>query len=156
MVWSSRQTIEHAAYHTISVTRARAPIFSDPENAQIVVDAIRHASHAQRAYVLAYAVMPDHLHLLIVPRGDTTISSMMQQIKRFSAKEINARRAERGSIWQQSFFDRIIRDDAHLSATIAYIEHNPVSAGIVQEASEFRFSSASAGGVNDNEAFWNG
>jgi REP element-mobilizing transposase RayT len=156
MVWSSRQTIEHAGYHTISVTRGRAPVFADQANAQVVVEAIRHATQTQRAYVLAYAVMPDHLHLLVVPRGDVTISSVMQHIKRFSAKRINARSGERGSMWQQSFFDRIIRGDAHLTATIAYIEHNPVSAGLVRDASEYRFSSAWAHGFNDKEAFWNG
>ena len=85
-----------------------------------------------------------------------TVSSIMQQIKRYSAKEINARRGARGSIWQQSFFDRLIRGDQHLSSTIAYMEHNPVSAGFVREVSEYKFSSASADGFNDNEAFWNG
>jgi REP element-mobilizing transposase RayT len=154
MVWSSREIVEHAGYHTISATRGRQPFFADPLNAEKVVDAIRFASESERAFVLAYCVMTDHMHLLLVPRGSQTISSVMLDIKRYSAKAINERLGRRGPIWQQSFYDRMIRGDAHLSSTIAYIEGNAVAARLVKEPEEYRFSSASPEGFNDNERFW--
>jgi REP element-mobilizing transposase RayT len=98
--------------------------------------------------------MPDHLHLLLVPRGEETVSTVLQTIKRYSAKQINQQLGQRGSLWQQSFYDRMIRGDEHLARTIAYIEGNPVAAGLAEEADQFRFSSASPEGFQDGEAFW--
>jgi REP element-mobilizing transposase RayT len=155
LVWSARVAIEHAAYHTISVTRGRQRFFADPNDADLVVQAIRHASDRNKTYVLAYAVMPDHLHLLIVPRRPYTVSTLMMEIKRYSAKQINARHGRRGTLWQQSFYDRLVRGDAHLSATIQYIEHNPVAARLAHQPGEYRFSSASPEGFQDLERFWN-
>ena len=156
MVWSSREVIEHAGYHTTSATRGRQQLLADPASAEIVVNAIRYASESQRAYVLAYAVMPDHLHLLLVPRDGRTVSDVMLDIKRYSAKAINERLRRTGPLWQRSFYDRLIRGDAHLEATIRYIEHNPVAAGFARQAEEYRFSSASPQGFNDIERFWAG
>ena len=153
MVWSSREVVEHAGYHTISATRGRHPFLADPANAEIVVNAIRFASESERAYVLAYSVMPDHMHLLLVPREAHTISGVMLDIKRYSAKVINERMHRKGPVWQQSFYDRIIRGDAHLSTTISYIESNAVAARLAKEPAEYRFSSASPKGFNDNERF---
>ena len=99
MVWSSREVIEHAGYHTTSATRGRQQLLADPASAEIVVNAIRYASESQRAYVLAYAVMPDHLHLLLVPRDGRTVSDVMLDIKRYSAKATAAGIDPLGFAW---------------------------------------------------------
>jgi REP element-mobilizing transposase RayT len=151
-----RQYVEGQTYHTVAVTHERAPLFSNEQAAQIVVDAINHTSATQKAYVLAYAVMPDHLHLLLVPRGEHTVSTIMHSIKSYSAREIQRRNGHKGSVWQASFLDRIILGDAHLSATLQYIVQNPVTAGLVSAPEGYRFSSAHPVAKTDNEAFWSG
>jgi REP element-mobilizing transposase RayT len=55
-------------HHTISRTRGGNRVFEDGQNAKAVVDAIRFVTSMDRAYVLACAVMPDHLHLLVASR----------------------------------------------------------------------------------------
>jgi REP element-mobilizing transposase RayT len=72
------------AYHTSSVTEEREPLFMRADLASIVVEAIDHV-RAKKAFVLAYAVMPDHLHLVAVPRDGETIATIMQSIKGFSS-----------------------------------------------------------------------
>ena len=151
-----RQYVEGQTYHTISVTHNRQPLFADDHAAQVVVDAISHTRSTGKAYVLAYAVMPDHLRLLLVPRAGYTVSTIMHPIKSYSARQIQGSTDYTGAVWQASFLDRIIMGDVHLSATLQYIVQNPVTAGLVGEPEQYRFSSAHPLAETDTEAFWAG
>jgi REP element-mobilizing transposase RayT len=62
--------------------------------------------------------------------------------KSYTAKQANRHLNQAGAFWAPEYFDRYMRDDAHFAATRAYIEHNPVKAGLCQEASDWAFSSA--------------
>ena len=149
-----RQHVEDQTYHTTSVTRGRLPFFTDERNARIVLEAISHVSATGKAYILAYAIMPDHLHLLVAPRDENDVSTVMHSIKSFSASQIQRQSGIKGAIWQSSFLDRLIWGDEHLAKAIEYIEHNPVAAGLVKEREQFEFSSAHPSSRTDNEAFW--
>ncbi len=117
------------------------------------MDAIRFIRFTGKAYVLAFAVMPDHLHLLLAPRGDSGLSGVMQSVKSHSAHEINRRLGLRGKVWQQGYYDRVIRDYPQLEATIHYIHQNAVEASLCNTPSEYVFSSAHPDARLDVEAF---
>jgi REP element-mobilizing transposase RayT len=119
----------------------------------MVVEAIQVVRQRNEAFILAYAVMPDHLHLLVVPRADLTLSRVMRAIKGSSARQINLIEGTRGPIWQQSFHDRVIRDEMHLQTTVAYIHRNPVAAGLASTPNEYEFSSAFVNASTDLEAY---
>ena len=84
------------------------------------------------------------------------MSDILLDIKRFSAKAINRRLERTGPLWQQSFFDRAIRNEKHLAATIEYIHRNPVEEGLVSQPEQYKFSSAYAANGNDLEAYLSG
>jgi REP element-mobilizing transposase RayT len=113
-----RLDLENGCYHTISVTKGREPVFANPANAALLIDCILSMSQLGKAHVLAYAVMPDHLHLLLSPRNGGNLSNVMRSLKRFSVKRINESTSRSGSLWQQSFYDRAMRDEQHLYRTI--------------------------------------
>lgn len=136
-------------------TRGGAPVLRDPANAQIIVDALEFVRR-DRAYLLGYAVLPDHLHAVLVPREQHPISALMQSIKGYSARVINARGGHRGALWQASFHDRVIRDEAHLLETLEYIHRNPVAAGLASTIEEYLFSSAHPTAQTDLEMFLSG
>ncbi len=94
------------------------------------------------AYLLGYAILPDHLHAVLVPRDRQTISKLMQSIKGYSARVVNARQGWRGTLWQASFYDRVIRDEPQLVGTLEYLHRNPVVAGLVEAPETYPFSSA--------------
>lgn len=95
-----------------------------------------------RYRLLAWCVMPNHLHVLIETNETWALPDIVQAWKSFTAKAINHHLGRTGSVWMPDYFDRYIRDDYHLAAVIAYIHQNPVSAGLVQDAAQWRHSSA--------------
>jgi len=112
-----------------------------PEIAGIVEDALLHWD-GQRYRLLAWCVMPNHVHVLIETREGSSLSGVLHGWKSFTAKTINRCLGRTGTVWMRDYFDRYIRDDHHLAAIIAYIHANPVKAGLVQNEWEWPHSSA--------------
>jgi len=142
-------------YHVTTRTRDGVPVFQHPADARIIVDALQFLRR-ERAYLLAYAIMPDHLHAVFVPKNGYTISQVMQTVKGYTSRAINARNKERGPLWQVSFYDRVIRDEAHLLDTLEYIQRNPVAAGLADTPEGYLFSSAHPEAQTDLEMFLSG
>jgi putative transposase len=150
-----RFLLEGHCYHVTTRTRDGAPVFRDPANARIIVDALQFLRH-DRAYVLGYAILPDHLHAVLVPTGQQTVSKLMQSIKGYSARVVNARHGGSGALWQPGFYDRVIRDEVHLLDTLEYIHRNPVAAALAATPEEYPFSSAYPEANTDLEMFLSG
>ncbi len=118
-----------------------ACLLGDPALAGIVEAALLHG--ARVAYELhAWVVMPNHVHVLIAPAAGHRMPDIVQAWKSWSAKAINRRRGASGPVWRREYFDRHIRNERHLAAAVAYIEGNPVKAGLAAKAEDWRFSSA--------------
>ena len=116
-----------------------------PEAAAVVAAALRHFD-GQRYRLLAWCVMPNHVHVVIALLGATKLSDVVFAWKSFTAKRLNAMYGTSGRFWQPDYFDRMIRDEVHLAAAIAYVEENPVSAGLAARPGDWRASSAFDGG----------
>ena len=82
------------------------------------------------------------------PLAGMNLGRIVQSWKSFSARWINAHAdaiglsARMNPVWQREYWDRFIRDETHLRATIDYIHDNPVKAGLVSQADDWQFSSA--------------
>ena len=118
-----------------------ACLLRNSETAEIVEAALLHGA-GHRYDLLAWVIMPNHVHVLIEPAEAHRLPDIVQGWKSWTAKAINRHRGGSGTIWQREYFDRFMRDDRHLAATIAYIEDNPVKAGLVGKPADWRFSSA--------------
>jgi putative transposase len=95
-----------------------------------------------RALLIAFVVMPDHLHVLAVLLGEQSLEESFGRWKRWCTREINRRIGRQGAIWQPGFFDRRVRREEDVAAIGRYIELNPVRRELVTEAEEFTYSSA--------------
>ncbi|MDO9227806.1 MAG: uracil-DNA glycosylase family protein [Pseudomonadota bacterium] len=116
-------------------------LLSRNEIADIVVQALRH--HEGARYTLhEYVVMPNHVHLLLTPLGEHTLSEILHSLKSWTAQKINGLLGRNGAIWQRESFDRVVRDDDEMRALAAYIRRNPVKARLCAEEDGFRFGSA--------------
>lgn len=116
-------------------------LLARPELAAIVENALLHF-HGTRYRLHAWCIMPNHVHVLATPLHGFSLSSIVHSWKSFSAKAINAALGRSGAVWFEEYFDRAIRDDAHFAAAQAYIEANPVKAGLCAAPEAWAFSSA--------------
>lgn len=118
-----------------------ACLLRELENAAIVQAALQHFD-GERYRLLAWVIMPNHVHVLMEQIERHRLGDVLHSWKSFTAKEINKRRRGTGTVWAADYFDRFIRDEEHFAAMVRYIEGNPVKAGLVATAAEWRFSSA--------------
>lgn len=82
--------------------------------------------------------MPNHVHVLVkLAHESPSLSSIVHSWKSYTAKQINQQLGRTGPLWMRDYFDRYIRDDAHLHACVEYIRQNPVKAGLVHKAEEW-------------------
>jgi REP-associated tyrosine transposase len=151
-----RFILPDTAYHTTSVTHDRQALLTTPIAAAALLEAIEYERHTEHAYVLAYAIMPDHLHLLLVPREPMDVSTVLHNLKSFSGKIINRGLERTGPVWQKNFHDRVIRNERQLETAIEYIHRNPVAAQLAARAQDYKWCSAHASARTDIEAFLGG
>lgn len=124
----------------------RQPGFSlnDSLIAEIVTGAFRYFDGTK--YVLhAFCVMSNHIHLVIAARKNEQgayflMSNIVQSLKRFTANQINKTLGKGGQIWDDYYFDRIIRDYDDYRNVINYTLNNPVKAGLVDDSSKWKDS----------------
>ena len=125
---------------TTNLAKRVAPLA--PSERDIVVE-ILAAERTRGVFLFGYVVMANHVHLLVNPYRDGMIA-FMRHFKRQTTLELKSRGFRSGPIWQPRYFDFILRRARDFTDKIAYIHDNPVAAGIVTDAREYVWSSASA------------
>lgn len=126
-------------YFLTHVTDKRSPILVD--NVELLWKAYAATIAVSGAETIAWAVMPDHFHLIIDPR-DQNLSSITKRFKlKFSGLYRSRIRLARGRVWQNRFWDHIIRDQRDLNVHIDYVHYNPVKHGINSDPFLYQHSS---------------
>ena len=125
-----RVSITGAAYHVVFSTKHRLAEFSDFANARQIVRYLKTDSQLNNTQTLAFVVMPDHVHwLLIVSNG--TLSDAVQRIKSMYSRHA------KNKIWNKGFYDHGIRGDEDLAAIARYIVANPLRANLVRRVGDY-------------------
>ncbi len=105
--------------------------------ATVVAEALHYRD--QRAYdLLAFCIMPNHVHLVCTPlaQEDGTYRALpriLQSLKRHTARRANEILGRRGAFWQAESYDHVVRHENALTRIIAYVVNNPVKAGLADE-----------------------
>ena len=113
-----------------------------PAIADMIVEAIQFNANILGHYRLhAFVVMPNHVHLLATPT--VALPKLTKSLKGITAKRANTMLALTGRpFWQEESYDHLARHEREFEKIRNYIEENPVRAGLVREAGEYRWSSA--------------
>ncbi|MFN0057780.1 MAG: REP-associated tyrosine transposase [Planctomycetota bacterium] len=112
-----------------------------PSIAEIVENSLFHFD-GERYALIAWCVMPNHVHVMVETRAQSSLREIMHSWKSFTSKACNRYLNRTGQFWAPDYFDRFIRDTRHLQAAIQYIHENPVKAGLVELPADWRFSRA--------------
>jgi hypothetical protein len=109
-------------------------LLRQPELRTHVEGTLLHFDEAR--YLLdAFVVMPNHVHVLLLPLPEYSRSDITASWKKFAARQINAVLGEHGALWQPETYDHIVRDTEQLESYRKYIAANPVKARL--RADEF-------------------
>ena len=91
--------------------------------------------------VHAYVLMDNHVHLLLSPSTKDGISVVMKHLGQRYVQHVNTIYRRTGGLWEGRFFSSVVDSGAYLFSCYRYIEMNPVRAGMVRCAADFRWSS---------------
>ena len=113
----------------------------DHQLAAIVEGSLLHFQ-GERYALSAWCVMPNHVHVVVTPFSDHSLSRILHSWKSFSAHEINRLLGNTGSVWEEESFDHLVRNERELERFVHYTESNPVTAGLCERPEDWKFSSA--------------
>ena len=157
LTWHLRGSLSHALYppaHKLSDGRAfvwmdryldttrDGPMYlRRQEVARIVMEALQRGVELDHYELRSFVVMANHVHALLLPK--IAPARLLQSLKGVTAREANRLLGRTGeSFWQRESYDHWVRDTQELERIVAYIENNPVKAGLVARAEDYLWSSA--------------
>lgn len=119
-------------YALTTTTYQRRALFVRTTNAELLVKTLFHYRDQGRYQLHGFAVMPEHLHVLLTPSLSQTIERCAQCIKGGFSHEVRKQFA--GEVWQPGFHEHRIRDGEDFRAQLGYIAANPGKRGLVDYA----------------------
>ena len=115
-------------------------ILREDRFASVMKDAL-FFHHGVDYNVIRWCIMPNHVHVLIEVFENKTLTTIVKSWRSYTAHRFNEILCSKGQIWMKDYFDRYIRDDKHFRDVVAYIDNNPVKAGLVKEPCGWKWSS---------------
>jgi putative transposase len=125
------------------VTQNRHPYLRDEMDIQLFFETLRKVQNIYTFELLAYVILPDHFHLLLHPENDSgDFSTIIHSLKRNFT--VNYKKSHKIitplKLWQNRFWDHVIRSENDLARHIQYIHWNPVKHGFVQSPEDWDIS----------------
>jgi putative transposase len=117
-------------------TQSRLPVFLDLSFGIACINSLNELRRTRKNRVLAYCLMPDHVHLLLSSCSDSHLPSFVGAWKSACYHE-RRRRGSADTLWQRSFFDHALRDNEDVAIVATYILNNPVRKGLVRDFHDY-------------------
>lgn len=128
-------------HHVILRGNNRQAIFTGRGDFERMLALLTEHSRAQSVEIHAYVLMTNHLHLLLTPQKDKALSLMMQSVGRSYVQVFNKLHGRTGTLWEGRYRSTLIQSDRYLLTCMAYIDLNPVRAGMVVQPEDYAWSS---------------
>jgi putative transposase len=148
-----RFDIPGIAQHTVQRGVDRQACFARDDDYLGYRQALGEAALRFGCQLHAYVLMTNHVHLLATPIEAGAVSRMMQAIGRRYVGGFNARYGRTGTLWEGRFKAALVESERHVLACHCYIELNPVRAGMVHAAGDYRWSSYGSNAEGRIEAY---
>ena len=132
---------DEGVFHVISRGNNKQWIFHDDEDFRAFLSLLALHKESKPFHLYHYALLNNHFHLLLEPYPGQTITKIMQGIKLSYFYYYRKKYNYSGHLFQDRFKSILIEKDRHLLACGAYIELNPVRAGITKRATDYYYSS---------------
>jgi putative transposase len=137
----ARVVLPGVPHHVVQRGGRRQETFFQDDDYAAYVALMAESCERARTQVLGWCLMPNHVHLVLVPATQDGLRAAVAEAHRRYTRRINFREGWRGHLWQERFHSFAL-DQSHLLAVLRYVELNPVKARLVRRAEQWRWSSA--------------
>lgn len=150
MARMARVVVPNFPHHVIQRGNRRQRTFFLKDDFQYYKNLLAKYCGITETEVWAYCLMPNHVHLIMLPKYEDGLRAALGETHRYYTNRINSRYGWRGHLWQERFHS-FVMDEDHLLAAVRYVERNPILAGLCTKPEEWRWSSARAhlNGIDD-------
>jgi putative transposase len=138
---AARLVLPGIPHHVTQRGNSRRRTFFGDSDYALYLSLLRHSCRKSGTSVWAWCLMPNHVHLILVPDRPDGLRSVLAPTHARYAAEINRREGGCGHFWQGRF-GSVPMDEAHLHVCLRYVELNPVRASLAARAEDWRWSSA--------------
>jgi putative transposase len=139
----ARLVVPGLPHHVTQRGNGRQRTFFSDSDCRLYRDLLAESLKAAGVACWAWVLMPNHVHLLLVPEDEDGLRRALAPVNRRYAGIINARRKRTGHFWQGRF-GAVAMDEGHLAGALVYVMQNPVRARLVKRSQDWRWSSARA------------
>ena len=127
--------------HVIQRGNNRQVCFASEQDFAAYVSWLRDYSKKHQVDIHAWVLMTNHVHLLCTPKANNAVSLMMQSLGRQYVRYFNFNYQRTGTLWEGRFKACLVQEEDYLLHLYRYIELNPVRAGMVEQPSDYSWSS---------------
>ena len=138
---TARSTPAGFAYHVLNRGNHRAQVFHSAADYDAFIHLLAQAAARVEVRLLAFCLMPNHIHLPLWPQTDAGVSAFRHWLLTTHATRYVKQYRATGHVWQGRFGAFAIQEDEHLVTVLRYLERNPLGAGLVNSAAQWRWSS---------------
>ena len=139
----ARLVVPGLPHHVTQRGNGRSRTFFDDDDYALYRDLLAENCRAAGVEVWAWCLMPNHVHLILVPADADGLRRALAATHRRYAGIVHARRKRTGHFWQGRF-GSVVMDETHLAAAVRYVSLNPVRARLAARAQDWRWSSVRA------------
>lgn len=139
----ARIVIPGIPHHVTQRGNRREPVFFGDDDYRAYIDLLAESSMKAEAEIWAYCLMPNHVHLVMVPGHEDALRAALGETHRRYTKRINWRNEWTGHLWQGRF-GSVAMDEAHLVNAVRYVSLNPVRSKLTKRAADWSWSSVKA------------
>jgi len=143
MAYKTRCIQAGLAYHVTQRGSNKQAVFFETSDYQIYLRLLRNNHKESGVKILAYCLMPNHVHLIVRPEFDDSLGVFFRRVHGQYSRYINLKEGRTGHLWQNHYFSCVL-SDTHLIHALRYVEHNPVRASLAEHPETFQWSSAAA------------
>jgi putative transposase len=137
----ARFVIPGIPHHVTQRGNDRQQVFFGRGDRLCYLNLLRQHSMSRNVQVVAYCLMPNHVHLVLIPPDEDDLQAVLKPVHGQYAQRVNRMRTRCGHLWQNRFFSSPL-DSRYLLNAVKYVELNPVRAGMSIAAEDYAWSSA--------------